>query len=294
MALSLIIALLGYIILAAVAVMDKFILTKSVKSASTYAFYSSVFFLILLPVLPFVARLSLLDFGVSMFSGIMFGLGLWTMFIALKNADASCISPFIGGATAIATFLFGYFFGEHLGLYATIGVWVLALGSLLISYAKTTSRSFKHAFLWALASGALFALSHYSAKYIYDIYPFISGLVYTKFPIGLVGLALLLLPEVRRTMKEKDAGKSGPIVITDKVLGIVGSLLIQYAIALGSVTVVNALAGIQYAIIFVIAIILTKKVPHIFNETLEKRGVVIQVSALILIIIGTALVALVL
>jgi uncharacterized membrane protein len=106
-------------------------------------------------------------------------------------------------------------------------------------------------------------------------------------------MLLLCLPSVRQTFKQKEMGEksSGPIVITDKVLGLVGTLLIQYAIALGSATVVNALAGIQYAFVFFIAVILTKKSPGIFNETLCKKERIIQMCALVLIIIGTVCVA---
>jgi len=84
-------------------------------------------------------------------------------------------------------------------------------------------------------------------------------------------------------------GHAIAIVISDKALGVVGVILIQLAIALGSVTLVNALIGAQYALMFLIIYLLTKLAPRIFKETFSRSEIAMQTVAIVLVIIGSAL-----
>ena len=292
---SFLIALAGYTFLAIVAILDKLILSKSVKSPSAYAFYSTIFFLVLFLLAPFCAPLlKSYDYVLAIISGLSFGFGLWTMFKALRLGETSHISPFLGGMVALSTYgLSWLLLGETLTLTEQLGVILLIIASLLFSLEKTRrSTGFHRGFIWAIHSGLLFGIAHVSSKYIYDLYPFLTGLVWTKATAGIVGLIALLMPSVRMSLKEKDKPTgTATLIISDKVIGIVGVVLIQYAIATGSVTVVNAMAGIQFALVFVFAYILTKTAPKFFTEYFTRRELITQVIAILLVVIGSALFA---
>ena len=79
------------------------------------------------------------------------------------------------------------------------------------------------------------------------------------------------------------------IILGDKILGVVGVVLIQYAIALGSVTLVNALVGIQYALMFLLIFLLTKFAPRIFKEEFTKRELAIELIAIFFVVAGSGL-----
>ena len=151
---------------------------------------------------------------------------------------------------------------------------------------------FHRGFLWAILSGILFSIAHVSSKYIYDLYPFLTGIIWTKATAGIVGLIAFLMPSVRKSLKQKDTEKNTmTFIISDKVLGVLGVLLIQYSIAIGSVTVVNAMAGIQFALIFLFAYVLSRIVPRIFKEYFTRQELLTQVIAIVLVVIGSALFA---
>ncbi len=289
---SFFIAFLGYTLLAAVAILDKLILSKSVKNAAAYAFYSTIFFLVLFIFVPFTPLLAKnYDYAVSIISGLAFGLGLWTMFRALRLGETSHISPFLGGMVALATYGLSYLFlGETLSSHQQWGVVFLIVACWLFSFEKTRkSAGFHRGFLWAILSGVLFAIAHVSSKYIYDLYPFLTGLIWTKATAGIVGLLVLLMPSVRKALKQKDKPSgTATLIITDKILGITGVILIQYSIAIGSVTIVNAMAGIQFALIFAFAYLLTKIVPKFFTEYSTKKELIVQLVAVLLVVIGSA------
>lgn len=290
---SFLIALLGYTLLAAVAIMDKMILSKSVKSAAAYAFYSTVFFLglfVLIPLAPLLTKSY--DYIISLISGLAFGFGLWTMFKALRLGETSHISPFLGGVVALSTYMLSYFLlGESLSSSQQWGVVFLIFASLLFSMEKTRkSHGFHRGFLWAILSGLLFGIAHVSSKYIYDLYPFLTGIIWTKATAGFVGLIALFLPSVRSALKQKDKPTgTASLIISDKILGIAGVILIQYAIAIGSVTIVNAMAGIQFALVFLFAFVLTKTAPRFFKEYFTTQELILQIIAILFVVIGSAL-----
>jgi len=291
----LIIALLGYFFLAIVCVMDKIILTKNVPSPAVYTWYSTFFLFGLLAFLPFgVNGLVGFDWCIALFSGVCFGLGLWTTFIGVKEGQASHINPFVGAITTVATYVFAaYFLSETLTRPQLFGLGLLSLSGVLFCFEKSRKHSGFHiGFVWAILSGIFFAASHVSAKYIYLYYDFFSGFIWTRVTIGLVAVLTLFDKDVRalfRKNKKKKKKKNGGLwlVVIAKVLGALALVLIQYAIAIGNTSVVVALAGLQFAFILLLVYFLTIFVPKIFNEYTTKKEVVVQIIAVFLVVLGS-------
>lgn len=292
------IAFAGYVLQAIVYILDKKILTNAISKPVVYTFYSTIFLLPIFIAIPFgTESVQLVDMGVAMISGLTFGFGLWCMFLAVKQGEATHINPFIGATIAVATYALSYiFFQEVLTNIQLIGIVFVVFGSLLLSLEKSNKQIGLHkGFLWALSAGILFAVSHIAAKYMYMHYSFYTGIVYTRGSIGLVGLITLLYPSVRSSIlfKNKKTKKRRlttiSMVVSNKILGIFSLLLIQYAIAIGSVVLVNAMAGLQYALMFVFIYMLTKFTPKLFKEVFTKREIFVEITALIFMVIGSVL-----
>ena len=299
------VAILGYSLLAVVFVLDKLILTKSLDKPIVYTFYSTIFMLAALLLWPFgVELLSGFDWFWALVSGLGFGFGLWTMFVAVKREEASHINPFIGSVITVTTFLIAStFLGEALSLFQIFGMFLLIIATLLLSFfVDKHSKKALNSFLWGLLSGILFFILHSTAKYIYEAYPFLTGFVWTRATTGLVGLVALSSPTVWKTFVRKKSSsikkcrESGfakkyavGIIVADKALGVVGVVFVQYAIAIGSVTLVNALVGIQYALMFVLIVVFTKFAPKFFKESFTRRELAIESLAILLVVLGSAM-----
>lgn len=294
-------SLLGYVLLAFAFILDKFILTKSVREPAVYAFYSTIFLFGVLLAWPFGVEFlaTRFDWIMAVFSGVTFGFALWALYIAVKKGEATHINPFNGAIATAATFvLSSAFLAETLTGLQIAGVALLLFASFLLMFEKSLTRTGFHiGFLWAALSGVLFAVSHVSAKYLYEVYPFLTGFVWSRAAIGLVGLFLLAHPAVRRSFRRKSGGQSKhaakryvlSIVVANKALGLAAVVLLQYAAAVGLVTLVVALSGLQYVLMFVLAYVLTKTAPGFFKEYFTKRELAVQVVAIILVAIGSAM-----
>lgn len=296
------IALLGYFLLAVVFILDKLILSKSVESPAVYAFYSTVIMFGVLVALPFgVEMLVGVDWWWAIASGLGFGFGMWAMFIAVKKGEASHINPFIGAVVTIATYLIAsVLLAEALTSMQVLGMVMLMAASFMLGLETSKDHEGFHiGYVWAIGAGILFAISHVAAKYIYEIYPFVTGFVWTRATTGLVAFVALLSPHVWKTFRKSKKNKPSKqlfakkhviaIVSVDKVLGFAGVIAIQYAISMGSVTMVNAMAGLQYALMFAMIFVLTKLAPKIFKEYFTKKELVVQTAAICLVVVGSAL-----
>lgn len=296
------IAILGYALLAIVAIMDKHILTDAVQSPAVYTFYSTIFLAGALVVLPFGGGFLVgFDWIWAIVSGVSFGFALWTMYIAFLRGEASHMAPFIGGIVTLCSFIFGFvLLGEALTLPQIVGMIILVVATFLLSFEQTISTMGMHVgFLWGIASGALYGISHVSAKYLYESYDFLTSFAWSRASIALLGVALLASPVVRneigRKKKRKKREKSLStlaLVVSSKGIGVVAVILIQYAIAIGSVTVVNALAGVQFAVLFLLIVLFTLFSPRTFKEFMTRREIAVQSIAIIFVVIGSIIVTL--
>ena len=295
------IALLGNAMLAVVAIIDKFILSKSVSKPIVFVFYSTIFVLPVFLLLPFGISMPSVwtEYVLFCVSGFCFAFGLWTLYIAIQESEISHVGPLIGAVMPFfILFLSRIFLGEQLGAYAILAAVVLIIGSLVISVdLKEKDRGWHSAMSWGILAGFLFAVSHVISKHAYDAYGFYSGFVLTKLPIGIFGGILLLSPSVRALFHKKektlvDKARSKKLfflVVGDITLGVIGSTLIQYATALGSVTLVNALAGAQYAMLIVFVAFISKFFPRILKETFTKKEIIQKITAVGIISGGLAL-----
>lgn len=297
------IAFIGYFLLAVVVILDKFILTESVSKPIVYTFYSTIFMFGALLAWPFGVQLLVgIDWFWAIVSGVTFGLALWTMFIAMKEGEASHINPFNGAVITIATYLIAsLFLGEVLTRLQIVGVVILVFASGLLSFEKSKEHNGFHiGFVWAVLSGVLFGISHVTAKYLYEIYPFLTGFTWSRVFTGFVGLFALLSRDVRQifhnkkttrliTVRKKVKKHTLTLVVFDKILAVAGVVLIQYASAIGSVSLVMALSGLQFMLLFVMIYMLTKFLPKLFKEFFTKKELQLELAATVLVAIGSAL-----
>lgn len=291
-------ALIGYALLAAVFILDKRILTAELKHPIVYTFYSTVFLLtvgLAWFFVPFVTDPGLLV--LSLISGFAFGGALWLMFVALKKSEASHLDPFIGAVITLGTLAGAdLWLNEQLTIQQIIGCAILAAASFLLAREETKSRQGWHiGYIWGIVSGILFAISHLTAKAVYNAVDFLPAFVLTRVTIGVFGVLLLAAPAVWRSFRVKKTKetKHHPLVIVvfTKFLSLVANSAIQYAIALGSVAIVNALAGLQYALMFAGILLLNAFRPKFFREYVSHREFWLESAALLLVIVGVILVS---
>jgi drug/metabolite transporter (DMT)-like permease len=243
----------AYFLIALEVILDKFLLSsKRVSHPAIYTFYSGVLTLPIFALFPFgFHRIAFLEMLGSLSAGVIFAYGILTLFFAIKENEASRVMPVVGAVIPIITYIFSLFFlEEKLSVLQFYGVVVLILGGLLISAESLIKgrRKFFSGFYQSVLAGVLLAFAFAFFKSFYEHDNFINVFIWTRFGVMVGALSLMFGPAWRKAIissliKFKKPGRenknSGILFVLNKFLGGSGSILLNFSISLGSVTIIN-------------------------------------------------------
>jgi len=330
------VAIISYFLIALEIILDKFLLSsKRVSHPAIYAFYSGLLSLAALAIFfPFgFHSISFAKIWPYLLAGAVFTYGILNLFFALNKSEASKVTPVAGAVIPIVTFFLSIFFlDERLGKIQIIGVIVLILGGLLISFDLpigvnpiTLSRINKFfpihflnslifvkgdgaskqkvfaGFWHTILAGILLAAAFTAFKHFFERDNFINVFIWTRLGLFLGALSLLFFPLWRQAIvaslkkfKKPRQGetRTGVLFVVNKCLGGTGSILANYAISLGSVIIVNALVSVEYIFVFLFGLLFSFWLPKVFEERGAFWDVAQKIGAIIIITFGIILISL--
>jgi hypothetical protein len=308
------VAIIGYFFNALANILDKYILSAKIPKPSVYAFFVAIFSTFALLAAPFGLRvLSASLLAISFISGAFFVYGLVFFYRAVRENDISRVAPLMGVFMALGALLYTFVLQVMAGDWTTLtfsghtetllAFWLLLSGGFLITFdlPLRTRDIFRDVKDTAIAS-AFLVVSLIMLKYVYSLEGFVNGFVWSRMGLLFGGLSLLFVPTFRQEIREsfyetsrhakgrmksgRDQASIGLWFLTNKIIGSLGNILVQYAIFLGPLVVVQALSGVQFAFVFLLVIPLSYRLPAFFQEKLYFNDWFQKVIALILIGLG--------
>jgi drug/metabolite transporter (DMT)-like permease len=271
--------------------LDKYVLSTPKSNPITYSFYVGAMGITVLVLIPFGFTM---PNGAEIFWSLVAGVSQILAFIffyrALDNdqGEVSRIVPYVGAVTSVFVLIFSSFIlKEFLTNEQIIAFILLVLGSLVISIKR--GKLFDNKIWWmATFSGLLFALFWVATKYLFLGTNFISGLIWVRVGVALIAFTLLLSKKNRKIIfsetKESKSKKTGFFML-GRILNVAGSLFLYGAVFLGSVVLTNALQGLQYVFVLILALLFFKKIPSL-KEQFNKEVLIQKIVAIILICVG--------
>ncbi len=287
-------AIIAYILFSLNGIADKFLLTHVERHPIVFVFYTSVTTPFVFLLAPFGLRmLSLPDLAVAITAGIAFAVGLYYLYSATQKTSVSRILPIQGGLVPVFTLVLAFFLlNERLSLMQDTAFLLLVSGAVLMSLKREDGGWIAKALKEAVIGALLFALSLVLTKYVYDHSNFISGIIWTRVGFFLVAMSILISKKWRQEIFQapgKAKAKNIALYYGARINGGIAGLLQNYAISLGSVTIVNALQGIQFAFLLGLTVLLSLYWPKVLKETIDRKILVQKFIAIILITGGLVL-----
>ena len=289
----------GYFFNAVTSIFDKFLLSGRIKEPCVYAFYVAILSLFAIIFVPFgVQWIPWQTIVVFVISGVMFLYGLVAFYNAVKRSEISRVAPLVGISISVIAGVASLAFGPAAGISFSptnfFSLFLLLGGAFLIAFdlpLKPNDALMKS----TLLAGALMALSLIFLKTGDRNADFINGLVWSRLGFVLGGFSLFIIPQYRAAILEsahsmtetsKENFITGSLFIMNKVFGAVATFLLTYAAYLGPITFIQALNGVQYAFVLLLALPLSFYYPHIFEEKLFFWDWFQKVVAVLLIALG--------
>lgn len=302
----LIVSLSAYFINAGVYVADKFLLSKKIHSSIAYAFYVgiwSVFNVGLLFFWPWTPNLR--ELTIDLLAGFLFLITLVFWYKALHQSEASRVAPIVGALVPLFSFILSFvFLGETLSRQQFLAFIILISGGVLISVKQTkvylykkvlnrfreiignivgeipaSSRPTSRLIVNSVVAAVFFACYYVLIKYIYIHQPFVGSFVYSRLGSFVGVILMLFVPDWRRLIFAQQKGAKTPknlcFFLIVRLLAAAAFIMINWAISLGNVAIVNALQGAQYLFLFLIILLISAKFPKVLKEQLG-GGVFLQ------------------
>lgn len=288
----------AHLIFAVTSVIDKFLVSQLLKPAA-YAFYVGLLSVFVLFLAPFDFKIiPLKHIAISFVAGALFTFSLLFIYQAFEKDEVSKIAPISGVATPIFTLILAFIFlGERLSGSQFIAFILLISGGVIMALSfepkvgkKLSLSGISRAVFAGLFLGASFVFS----KFIYSHHSFINSFIWLRSGGFLGALLMLLSSDNRRAIFRANKNikvKTGGLVIFNKLLGAGGFILLNFGIYLGNVSLANALQGIQYLFILILAVILSKKLPGIIKEKITPTAIIPKLIAILLIGLGLVVLA---
>ncbi len=285
------IAIIAYLLFALNGVANKFLLTNAVRDPGVFVFYTGTASIVVLLLAPFGLHvLTGTTLLIALIAGACFAFALYFFYSAIQQTSISRILPIEGGLVPVFSLVLAYllnletFDTRELSAFA-----FLVAGSILMALKKTEDGWHFRALRHATIAAFLFALSFILTKYTYNQTNFFSGLIWTR--MGLVlGAGLMLLSYQTRMhifSAPKEATKRNKVLFySSSLAGSLGSLLQNYAISIGSVVIVNALQGVQFAFLLILSVFLSEFYPHIIKEEINRSILIQKIAGIVLISVG--------
>lgn len=214
-------------------------------------------------------------------------------YAALKSGEASEELAAMGGFSPVATVLFAmpllgvHLHGEFIGfLLMTLGGFVMFFGEKL-PLRKMLPRI-------ALAA-VFFGLTNVLQKIAFNDAKFVSGYVFFTMGTFIGAIALLIPPSWRKQIFQhsEDAPPRSKVgYMLNRFLAGVGSFLVVFAVSRTQPSLVEAISGVRYVIIFLCAFAITTWKPGWFKEDFTRRALIVKVAGTALVVAGLVFVGL--
>jgi len=301
-----IVAIIAYFLIAFGVVIDKFLLSsKRVSHPAVYAFYSGLlsFFTVFI-FAPFGFHwMGLTSTIMMLIFGLVFFAGMISIFYAIKKGEASRVVPLVGVIIPLISLLIeGVILRQPFSAQEFLGIIILIFGGFLISFdlpLELGKKKFFRGFFQAILAGFFLAIAYSGASYFYKQDSFSNVFSWTRIGVALGAILIFLVPVWRKIIlksifgvkKEKAKNlRTINLFFLNKILNGVGSVLVNYAIAIGSVAVVNALISVEYVFVFIIVAFFHAIFPKIFAERNKLSDILQKVMAIVVVAVGIVLI----
>jgi uncharacterized membrane protein len=299
---------IAHLLNSVVALIDKFLVTsKQVPKPQLYVFYSgvlaflSVLIFALDPLfgsfisfeLPSISNISFPSNSVllfSVFSALNALLGLYYMFKAFCRADASDVVPVVASISAFFTLIISFLLLDTtLSSNFLIGFVLLIVGTFLVSRFRFGLKTF----LDTLLSGLFFGINATTLKLVFNAVGFDNGIFWFSLFMTLLSLLMLFSRDIRETFKHhrksKKAKSSFVLIFSNKILAGLAGILLAKAISSGNVSIVQALGGLQFVFLFILAILIGPYTNVDLGENVKKKDIVQKLISIGIIFAGFVL-----
>lgn len=282
------ITLLAYLLNSIAVTVDKFLLSKTIPDPLIYIFYFSLISFFVVFALPFTNIPTARVFLEASISTIFWTLGAYLMFWALKSGQVQRVIPVIGTLTPLILLILSSQ-TDPLTSSQQVAIVLLISGLIFLTLGDWQGRLGLKEILLESFSALFFALSYLFLRLAFLKEDFLTVLVWSKPVLIPLAIFILIIPALRIKITQFTQNsssaikKSIPLFVFGQISAGISEVLLAFSVSLTSPAIVNSLQGVKYVFLVILSLILGKKFPAIFKNSLSGRFFLSQILGIGLI-----------
>lgn len=213
---------------------------------------------------------------------------------SLQKEESSRMIPILKSTPLFVLIMASVFLGEVFTPLKYLGIFLIILGSIVISLKKTKVKLvLSKGSLLMVASVFLFAVATVLTKYGLNFLSYFDYIVWTQIGVFLSGIILILGRDVRKDFSRIFGDLKKNVVggvLLKEFLEISGYFVHMFALSIGFASLVSAITSTQALFALVGSVVLTFTHPHLLKEKFTKKTIPLKIFCTLLIIIGVWLI----
>ena len=271
-------------------------LEKRLSSFSYFvSFVPPAFVFSICVLLFFPTNIFSIPYAIAFVAGLISAGGYFFYVVSIRKEEASRIAALTSLAPAFVAVLAVFLVNEIFSAQSYIGIILMILGSALISYKRNHVKTIipLSLILILIATNFSYSLDQTLSKISLDqisFWPFLMMFMFGRFAVAFPGLGM---PSVRRKFFSEVRKLKRNFTLTLASGSIMWSLAIIfffYAASLGPITLVSTTGLISPLFTLFFAILITKYLPKVLKEEIDRKTVALKLVAIVLIFLGTYLI----
>jgi uncharacterized membrane protein len=281
-------------------VFDSFLVSKKMPSLTSFLIPMGVSQIavacVLLAIFPFPntadAKHILVTIGASVINSGSFLI----LLNSLRKGEVSRAIPVISTAPIFVALLAIPLLGATLTYWQWLAVIMSVAGAVLISLQfghRGGKTKLQKSFFLLLLAALMGAVGSIGFKYGLEQISFWNVFGISGLCIGTIVLAYALRKTNLEELKNlPQRTQKISLVVIDQLVGITSAIIAFKAMGLGPVSLVNAILNIRPVFVFIFSLVLSRFLPNIVNEPLQKRTALIKFTAIAIMTAGIVIISL--
>lgn len=228
----------------------------------------------------------------SMLAGIFYMVATIFYFKALQIEETSRVIPLFALTVVWVAVIAAIFLQEILSLKEYFGIFLVFIGSFLISSRRKIKINLSKALILMASSTFLYAAHNVLIKALLNFSDYWNIFAYSRIGIflSIIPILIYLWPSIKEMVK-KFRGRASGLMASSESLSLAGDLLFMVAASLGFISLVTTVStSLQYVFIFLLTVIISIWRPKIIREELKSSTILLKLISIVIIISGIALI----
>ena len=276
-------------------VMDKYVINRYVKNPMVILIFISSFGLISAFIISFSVQISIPPVNLiilSLFTGVLCVITSLFYFKSLLIEEVSRVTPLFSINSIFVLILATIFLNEIFTVEKYGGIFLIVLGSILISMKKHVKLELSKALFFMIVASLFWASYNVLLKFLLNDLTYWNAFFWTRIG-GFLTVPFLIYffykPMIKTFKIVKKYPRVAGFISITEVTNIGATLLMTIALSIGYVSLVSALSQIHSLFLLILATILSFFKPQILKEELKGSTIILKLIAVLMIIFGAIL-----